>query len=356
MISHKKHMELALKLAEKGKGFTSPNPMVGCIIVKRNSIVGKGYHKKVGEPHAEINALNDAGGKAKDATMYVTLEPCSHWGKTPPCTERIVEAGVREVVIGMKDPNSLVEGYTELKFRGRKTRIGILEKECRKLNEAYTKYIKKKRPFVVVKAAMSLDGKIATRTGDSKYITSRAARKYVHKLRAELDAVMVGINTVLKDDPYLTVRLVKGRDPIKIVVDSKLRMPLNARVLKDPSKLIIATTRKANKSKIKKLQQKGVNVLVIDVKQGRVDLQKLMKALGKLEITSIMIEGGAVLNSAVIKSGIVDKILFFLAPSVIGSGLGAIGDLGITKVGKSIQLKHSSSKKIGKDILVEGYL
>jgi len=204
---------------------------------------------------------------------------------------------------------------------------------------------------------MSLDGKIATRTGDSKYITGREARRYVHQLRAELDAVMVGINTVLKDNPLLTPRLVSGRTPIRIVVDSKLKTPLDANVVKnEPNKLIIAATNKANKAKIKKLQHKGVNVLIVNTKKGMVDLDDLMKQLGKLEITSVMIEGGAELNSEAIKAGIVDKILFFLAPSVIGSGLGAIGDLGITKVDRSIQLKHLSSKKIGKDILVEGYL
>ena len=356
MISHKKFIELALKLAEKGKGTTSPNPMVGCIITKRNQIIGKGYHKKAGESHAEIYALNEAGGKAKDSTMYVTLEPCSHWGKTPPCTEKIVESGVREVIIGMKDPNSKVDGFQELKLRGLKTKMGFLEKECRKLNESYIKYIKTKKPFVVVKAATSLDGKIATKTGDSKYITGREARKYVHKLRAELDGIMVGINTILKDDPQLTVRLVKGKDPIRIVVDSKLKIPLKAKVLKDPTKLVIATTKKASKQRMKKLHQMGANVLVIDTLKGRVDLQKLMKALGKLEITSIMLEGGATLNSSALSAGIVDKIMIFIAPSVIGSGLGAIGDLGITEVDKSIKLKNISSKKIGKDILVEGYL
>ena len=357
MRSHKKYIELALKLAEKGKGTTSPNPIVGALIVKRGSIVGKGFHKKAGQDHAEIMAIKDAGKKAFNGTMYVTLEPCSHWGKTPPCTESIVEAGIREVIIGRKDPNPVVNGFNELKFRGIKTKIGILEKECKKLNEPYIKWMKTKRPFVVVKSAMSLDGKIATRTGDSKYITGREARRYVHQLRAELDAVMVGINTVLKDNPLLTPRLVSGRTPIRIVVDSKLKTPLDANVVKnEPNKLIIAATNKANKAKIKKLQHKGVNVLIVNTKKGMVDLDDLMKQLGKLEITSVMIEGGAELNSEAIKAGIVDKILFFLAPSVIGSGLGAIGDLGITKVDRSIQLKHLSSKKIGKDILVEGYL
>jgi len=357
MISHKKYMELALQLAEKGKGTTSPNPMVGSLIVKRGRIVGKGWHKKCGEAHAEVCALQQAGKKAKDGILYVTLEPCSHWGRTPPCTEQIVQAGIREVVIGMEDPNPIISGYEELKFRGLKVRIGILEEECKKLNEPYIKWMKSKKPFVVVKAAMSLDGRIATRTGDSKYITSKEARKLVHELRAEYDAVMVGINTVIKDDPQLTVRLAKGRNPVKIILDSSLKIPFNANVIKsEPNRLIIATTKKAPKAKIKKLQQNGVHVLVVNMKNGKIDLVGLMGELGKREICSIMIEGGAELNAEAIKSGIVDKILIFISPKLIGEGLAALGDLGINKIDKSIKIKKLDYRKIGKDILIEGYL
>ncbi len=350
-------MELALKLAEKGKGNVSPNPLVGALIVKRGRIVGRGWHKKCGEAHAEVCALKEASKKAKHSIMYVTLEPCSHWGRTPPCTEQIVEAGVREVVIGMKDPNPLINGYHELKFRGIKTRIGILEEECKRLNEPYAKWIKTKKPFVVVKAAMSLDGQIATRTGDSKYITGREACKFVHELRAGYDAVMVGANTVIKDNPQLTVRLVKGRNPIKIVVDSKLRIPMNANIIKnEPAKLIIVTSKKAPKAKIKQLMHRMVHVLVVDMVNGKIDLKELMKELGKREICSILIEGGAELNAEVIRSGIADKVLFFISPQFIGKGLSALGDLGIAKVDKSIKLKKLDYKKIGEDILIEGYL
>ncbi len=354
MISHKKYMDLTIRLAEKGKGITSPNPMVGCIIVKRGRIVGKGFHKKTGTEHAEILAINEAGKKAVNSTMYVNLEPCSHWGKTPPCTEKIVEAGVREVIIAMKDPNPLVEGFRELKFRGIKTKIGILEKEAKKLNEGYSKYMKTKRPFVIMKVAMSIDGKIATSTGDSKYITSKEARTYVHKLRAEIDAVMVGLNTVLRDNPELTPRLVSGKDPMKIVVDSRLKIPKGCNLMKDPSKLIIATTGSASKNEIKKLQQMGVNVVVTKSVNGMVDLHDLIKQLGKHEITSVMIEGGSSLNSSAIKAGIVDKILIFTAPKIIGNGVGAIGNLGITKIGKAIKLKNPMTRKIGNDLLIEG--
>ncbi|MAE42699.1 riboflavin biosynthesis protein RibD [Candidatus Woesearchaeota archaeon] len=349
-------MEIAINLAEKSRGYVSPNPLVGCIIVKRGKIVGKGYHKKYGQEHAEINAIKSAGKKANNATMYVNIEPCSHWGKTPPCTEKVVEAGIREVIVGMEDPNPLVDGYRELKFRGLKTRIGILREQAKKLNEVYIKYAKSKKPFVILKLAMSLDGKIATSTGDSKYITSREARTYVHQIRNDVDAVMIGINTITRDNPLLDSRLIKGKNPIKVIVDSTLKISEKSKVLKDPSKVIIATTKKALKKKIDKLHQKGVTVLILKPKKGLVDLKELIKELGKSEITSIMIEGGAELSGNAIKEGIVNKILMFTAPKLIGNGLGPIKNLGIKKVNKAIKLKNISTKNIGKDILVIGYL
>ncbi|MBI3027019.1 bifunctional diaminohydroxyphosphoribosylaminopyrimidine deaminase/5-amino-6-(5-phosphoribosylamino)uracil reductase RibD [Candidatus Woesearchaeota archaeon] len=349
-------MEIAIKLAEKGRGLTSPNPMVGCIIVKRGRIVGKGYHRKAGTEHAEVMALQDAGKKSINSTLYVNIEPCSHWGRTPPCTEKIVEAGVREVIIGMEDPNTLVDGFKELKFRGLKTKINILEKEAKKLNETYIKYMRTKKPFVTLKVAMSADGKIATSTGDSKYITSKEARAYVHQLRSEVDAVMVGLNTVVRDDPELTPRLFKGKDPMKIVVDSNLKIPKSSNLMKDPAKLIIATSNKAPKNELKKLQQKGVNVIVTKSKNGMVDLQDLTKQLGKHEITSVMIEGGSHLNSSAIKDGIVDKVLIFTAPKIIGNGIGPIAGLGIKKINKAINLKNPVCRRIGNDMLIDGYL
>ncbi|MBI2653186.1 bifunctional diaminohydroxyphosphoribosylaminopyrimidine deaminase/5-amino-6-(5-phosphoribosylamino)uracil reductase RibD [Candidatus Woesearchaeota archaeon] len=349
-------MELAIKFAEKSKGLTSPNPMVGCIIVKRGRIVGKGWHKKAGTEHAEILALQEAGKKAMHSTMYVNIEPCSHWGRTPPCTEKIVGAGVREVIIGMKDPNPVVDGFRELKFRGVKTKIGILEKGAKKLNEIYIKYMRTKKPFVIIKVAMSADGRIATKTGDSKYITSKEARAYVHKLRTEVDAVMVGLNTVIRDNPELTPRLVKGKDPLKIVVDSNLKIPKNCNLMQNPSKLIIAATAKAPKIEIEKLKHKGANVIITKSKNGMVDLQDLMKQLGKHEITSVMIEGGSELNSSAIKADVVDKMLIFTAPKLIGNGKAAIGNLGVNKINKAIELKSPVCSKVGKDMLVEGYL
>ena len=356
LISHKKYMALVLKLAEKGRGLTSPNPMVGCIVVKRGRIVGRGWHRKAGAEHAEVMALSEAGKKAVNSTLYVNLEPCSHWGRTPPCTEKIVEAGVREVIIGMKDPNPIVDGFRELKFRGIKTKIGILEREAKRLNEEYIKYARTKRPFVTIKVAMSADGKIATKTGDSKYITSREARTLVHKLRAEVDAVMVGLNTVIRDDPELTPRLFKGKDPMKIVVDSALKIPKNCNLMKNPSKLIIATTSKAHKTDMEKMHQKGIKVIVAKSSKGMVDLQDLMKQLGKHEITNVMIEGGSELNSSAIKAGVVDKMLIFTAPKLIGNGKGAIGNLGINTIDKAIEMKNVTLAKIGKDMLIEGYI
>jgi len=356
LISHKKYMELTLKLAEKGRGLTSPNPIVGCIIVKRGKIVGKGWHMKAGTEHAEVLAIENAGKKAMNSTMYVNLEPCSHWGRTPPCTEKILEAGVREVIVGIKDPNPLVHGYMELKARGIKTKIGILEDEARKVNEVYLKWMKTKKPFVIIKVAMSADGKIATKTGDSKYITSKEARAYVHKLRTEVDAIMVGLNTVLRDNPELTPRLYKGKDPLKIVVDSSLKMPRNSNLMKEPSKLIIATTNKAPKKEMERLQAKGVTIVVTKSDKGMVDINDLMKQLGRREITSVMIEGGSELNSSAIKAGLVDKIMIFTAPKLIGNGKGAIGNLGITKITKAINLRDPTCRNIGKDMLVEAYI
>ena len=356
MISHKKYMKLTLRLAEKGKGLTSPNPMVGCIIVKRGRIVGKGWHKKAGTEHAEVLAIQDAGKKTVNSTMYVNLEPCSHWGRTPPCTEKILEAGIREVVIGMKDPNPEVHGYMELKARGIKTKIGILENEAKKLNQFFIKWMKTKKPFVIIKVAMSADGRIATKTGDSKYITSKEARTLVHRLRTEVDAVMVGLNTVLRDDPELTPRLYAGKDPLKIVVDSALNIPKKCNLMKNPGKLIIATTSKAPKNEIQKMQDKGIRIITAKSSMGMVDIADLMKQLGRHEITSVMIEGGSELNSSAIKAGVADKILIFTAPKLIGNGHGAIGNLGVSKIDKAINLKDSVCSRIGKDMLVEGYL
>ena len=356
MISHRKYMEMAMQLAEKGRGTTSPNPLVGAVVVKRGKIVGRGYHNKAGSEHAEVRALEEAGQKAVNGILYVTLEPCSHWGRTPPCTDLILQSKVREVIIGMKDPHGVVRGNQILKSQSVKTKIGILEEQLKKQNEVYLKYISKKMPFVLLKAGMTLDGKIATKNGKSKYITGKESLHYVHTLRSNYDAVMVGINTVLSDDPRLTTRLANGKNPLKIIVDSRLRVPLKAKVLRNVDSVIIATTHKSPKNKIKKLEKKGISLIITKTQQGKVDLVQLMKALAEQGVCSVMIEGGSELHAAALQAKIVDKILFFVAPAIMGEGIGAIGDLGITTLDKRIRLKNLMTKRLGKDIMIEAYL
>jgi diaminohydroxyphosphoribosylaminopyrimidine deaminase / 5-amino-6-(5-phosphoribosylamino)uracil reductase len=356
LIPHKKYMQQAVALAKKGMGKTLPNPMVGCIIVKRGQIVGKGYHKEYGSNHAERNALEQAGHKARDSIMYVTLEPCSHWGKTPPCTEEIVNSGVREVIIGMKDPNPNVNGYEILKLRGIKTRIGVLEDECKKMNEAYLKFIQKGMPFVVMKAGMTLDGKIATVTGESKYITGKESQRYVHQLRNDLDVVMVGINTILQDNPLLDSRFVHGKDPVKLIIDTKLSIPLKANVLKNPSRVIIACSNPP-KSKVKSLESVGVRIINVSAKNGLLDLKKVMKIMANMGYAGILLEGGSSVNSSMIKDKLVDKVMLFTSPKILGDdGKGVVGPLGIKELNKVINVNNVSITKMGNDILIEGYL
>ncbi|MCK5283137.1 MAG: bifunctional diaminohydroxyphosphoribosylaminopyrimidine deaminase/5-amino-6-(5-phosphoribosylamino)uracil reductase RibD [Nanoarchaeota archaeon] len=350
-------MQHAISLAKKGGNSVCPNPAVGCLIVKRGQIVGKGYHKICGGKHAEKIALDEAGNKANNSIMYVTLEPCSHWGKTPPCTEEIVNAGVREIVVGMKDPNPRVNGCEILKLRGLRTRIGILEKECMKLNEGYIKYVKKKVPFVCLKAGMSLDGKIATVIGKSKYITGKESLEMVHKLRNDIGLVMVGINTIIKDDPLLDTRLIKGEDTIKLIIDTNLKISLKAKAMKNPKNVIIACSERAPKVKMKKLEKMGVRIIKTKTKNNLVDLNKAMKQLAKLGYYNVLLEGGSLINASMINEKLVDKVMLFTSSKIIGDdGKGVIGPLGIKELNKAISLKDTHIKKIGKDILVEGYL
>lgn len=363
---NEKYMKRVIELALLAKGRTSPNPMVGALIVKGGKIVGEGYHKKAGTPHAEINALDEAGKSARDGIMYINLEPCCHHGRTPPCTKSLIKSGLKKIVVGMVDPNPLVsgKGIKELKEAGIKVSVGLLEKECRKINEIYIKHITTGMPFVLLKVAMSLDGKIATHTKESKWITGKPARERVYQLRDEMDAVMVGIGTVLQDDPNLTVALKKRRvnNPIRIIVDSSLRIPLDANVLKSPNKggirTIIATTNRADDKKIAALKEKGVDVLIIEGSEEKVNLIKLMKELGKREITSVMLEGGSELNSSAIEDGIVDKVMFFIAPRIIGGkdSVPSIGGKGIVKLEDSLNIRDVHIDRIGSDIVVEGYL
>lgn len=360
---HEDFMAMAVALAKKGIGRTSPNPSVGALIVKNGKIIGRGYHKKAGLAHAEINALKEAGLNAKNAEMYVTLEPCNHFGKTPPCTDAVIKAGIKNVFIGMKDPNPLVagSGIRRLRSAGIYVETGILKSECKAINESYIKYITTDTPFVTLKLAATLDGRIATKAGESKWITGKEARKSAHRMRSETDAVMVGIGTILKDNPELTTRLVKGKNPLRIVVDSKLRIPMNAKVLNPEKNTIIATVAgqksEVKNRKLKKLKAKGAEIIALPSKTGAVDLKVLMDKLGKRKITSLMIEGGSTLAASAIKQGIVDKAAIFLAPKMIGKeGLPIVGELGIKRLKDAICLSRLECKKVGEDILVQGYV
>jgi diaminohydroxyphosphoribosylaminopyrimidine deaminase/5-amino-6-(5-phosphoribosylamino)uracil reductase len=354
-------MKRALRLAEAGRGKTSPNPMVGAVLVRRGRVVGEGYHAKVGEAHAEIIALHQAGENAKGAVLYLNLEPCTHFGRTPPCVPRVVRAGLKRAVIGMEDPNPLVngKGIEALRKSGLDVKVGVLEKECQKLNEAFCKYILTKQPFVVLKAAATLDGKIATRNGESKWISGETSRRFVHRLRAQVDGVLVGIGTVLRDDPLLTSRMKEGKEPYRIIVDSRLKIPEDARVFEhSPSEVILATTGSAPREKIERLEKKGARVLIIDSKGGRVDLRIGLKKLGEMGLMNILVEGGSQISGSFLDEGLIDKFLLFLSPKWLGDpqAPGIFGGRGVSKLKEAVTLKKIKTKRIGEDILVEGYL
>jgi len=354
-------MRRALRLAEKGRGRTSPNPMVGAILVKDGNVVGEGYHMKVGEAHAEIVALQQAGEEAKRAVLYLNLEPCTHYGKTPPCAPKVIEAGVKRVVIGIEDPNPLVKGkgIEMMRKAGLDIETGILEEECRKLNEAFCKYILKKEPFVILKVAATLDGKIATRDGDSKWISGETSRRFVHKLRNRVDGVLVGIGTVLKDDPQLTARIRGGRDPYRIVLDSWLKIPEEAKVIGTfPSKAIIAATGLAPKDKIEKLEKKGVQILILDSQEGKINLKSCLSKLGEMGITSLLVEGGSRVNGSFLDEGLIDKFLLFLSPRLMGDhqALGIFGGRGGSTLQEAVALKEIKTRRFGKDLLIESDL
>lgn len=359
-------MSLALRLAKKGEGTTSPNPLVGAVLVKRGKIIGKGYHKKAGLPHAEIEAFNDAakkGNSLKGATLYVTLEPCCHTNKrTPPCVKAIIEKGISKVYVSMLDANPEVsgKGVKLLRRNGIEVKVGILEDKAKELNEAFTKYITTRKPFVILKLASTLDGKIAAYTGDSKWIGSTTQRKHAHLLRAKADGILVGIETALKDNPSLNVRLPnkKNMDPIPIVLDSKLRIPLDSNLLKIHKNVIIATSEKSKPKKIFQLRNQGATILYINKdKNGQLNLKELMRKLGKAEIMSVLIEGGSKVAASALKSKIVDKVVFFYAPKIVGAeGISMIGELGIASIKKSIEINRIKTKKIGDEIMIEGYL
>lgn len=354
-------MGRALELAQKAYGRTSPNPMVGAVVVKRGKIVGEGYHSRAGQPHAEIEALRLAGSMAKNADLYVNLEPCCHFGRTPPCTNAIIEAGIKRVFVGMLDPNKLVggKGLRALKAQGIESVSGILEKECLKLNEAFIKVMKTGIPFVIMKSAMSLDGKIATRSGDSRWITGELARNHVHKIRSHVDAIMAGTETVLKDNPRLTCRLKTGtvKHPVRIVLDRRNRVPLTANIFKNScsQSVIYVTGPDISSTRRKALAKQNVEILISRFGENGFYIKHLLRELAKRGLNSILLEGGAELNASVLKAGVVDRVIAFISPILIGGAEapGFLGGQGVMKVNRALSLKDLKVTKIGDDLMVE---
>ena len=357
------YMKTALRLAARGAGRVSPNPMVGAVVVRRGEIVGRGYHRRLGGPHGEVEALRDAGEKARGATLYVTLEPCNHQGRTPPCTQAVLEGGVHRVVIATLDPNPQVTGggAAHLAAQGLKVEIGLLEAEARRLNAAWFKWVTTGLPLVIAKAACSLDGRIATATGHSQWLTGEAARNFGHRLRHRTDAILVGLGTVLADDPQLTARLPRGRgkDPIRLVLDSHLRLPLSARLLHLGSTAAtwVACTAKAPKEKMQAIEQQGAEVLVLPEEKGRVALKPLLTLLGQRQVQSLLVEGGAETLGSFFDQRLVDKFYFFYAPKILGGrrALGVVGGQGATHLKDALQAKELGIRRLGADLLISGY-
>ena len=352
-------MEIALELARRGEGWVNPNPITGAVVVKNGVIIGRGYHKAFGGPHAEVFALKEAGENTRGATLYVTLEPCCHHGKTPPCTRLIVDAGIKRAVIACRDPNPLVngQGIGHLHEAGIEVTEGVLEEGAKRLNEIFFKFITTHLPFVQLKLAMSLDGKIATRTGDSKWITGEASRREAHRLRRKFAAVLVGLKTVIVDDPRLTVRHVLGKDPIRVVLDGQGKIAVEATLLRDAGRTIIATVA-MSRDKEQALLDLGVEVWRLPADQGQVDLKSLLKRLGEEGIDSVLVEGGGEAAASFLSARLVDKVSFFIAPIIIGGhdAVPAVGGIGSEYVFEGILLHDIEVEQVGQDTLYTGYL
>jgi len=356
------YMKQALRLAEKGRGYTSPNPMVGAVIVKDGRIVGKGWHERAGGPHAEVNAISDAGSRAVGATLYVTLEPCNHQGRTPPCTEAILSAGISRVVAAMADPNPDVagNGCEYLRSKGLDVTIGVCEKEAQRLNEVFVKYVRTKRPFVILKCAATLDGRIATQNGDSRWVTGPEARKHVHEMRHAVDAIMVGIGTVKADNPSLTTRIdgTEGKDPVRIILDTGLSISEDAKVICQDSeaKTLIVTGPDDFGQKERTISARGAEIVRAPVNSAGIDLKRLMEILGSRGLTSLLIEGGSRVAASAIASGIVDKACFFYAPKILGGdGIPICTGPGPALMKDAVQVSISGVLRLGPDIMVEAY-
>jgi len=359
------YMKQALSLAKLALGLVSPNPAVGAVVVKDGEVVGQGYTQPPGSWHAEVMALKQAGEKAKGGVMYVTLEPCCHYGHTPPCTQAIIAAGISRVYLAMLDPNPLVSGRgaDELEREGVKTYVGEHEEEAREINEAYIKFITTGMPLVTAKFAVSLDGKIATKNGDSQWISGSEARKYVHRLRYTADAIMAGANTVIADDPHLTCRY-GGRggkakkQPLRVIVDGRGRTPATAQIFSEPGKVLLVVSKLSKPEKREALAQVGAEILELPSEEGLVDLKRLLKVLAEREITSVLVEGGGILLGSLFDHELIDKVVAFIAPIIIGGeeAKTAVAGKGIDKVIDAIKLEHVSVEKFGEDLMISGYV
>jgi diaminohydroxyphosphoribosylaminopyrimidine deaminase/5-amino-6-(5-phosphoribosylamino)uracil reductase len=354
-------MRMACGLAMRAAGRTSPNPMVGAVLVREGKIIATGFHRFAGGKHAEVHALERAGARARGSTLYINLEPCSHQGRTPPCAPVLIRAGIKEIVVGMRDPNPIVSGrgLRQLRRAGVRVRSGVLEAECQQLNEAFTKYITQKIPFVILKLAASLDGKIATRSGDARWISGADSRNAVHQLRNRVDAVLVGAGTVLADNPQLTCRIAGGRDPWRIILDARLRIPLSAQLLRhrEPEKNIIITSRQVSKRKVQALEALGAHVWQFAPRNEQIPWLPILKRLGAVDILNVLIEGGATTAASALRDKVVDKLLLFYAPKILGGDARAmIGALGIRRVRYALRVKCMEVGMSGADLLVSGYL
>ena len=362
MTLDERYMFIALELASTARGNTSPNPLVGAVIVKNDRIVGVGFHQKAGEAHAEVHAFQMAGDHAKGATLYVTLEPCSHYGKTPPCVELVISKKVSRVVIAMEDPNELVagRGIRRLQEEGIEVTVGVLEKEARRLNERFICNMVHKRPFIISKYAMTLDGKIATHTGDSKWITSEEARLDVHQLRHEVDGILVGIQTVLKDNPSLTTRLPhkKGKNPTRIVLDSELQTPLHYQICNEEARTIIITKDTVSKAKAQGYIDKGIQVLYVPTTNGKLDLTKALHQLLAIGITDILVEGGGSVHASFFKERLVDKVITYIGPKILGGkdSITPVAGMNPDWMKEATNLKFDEVEKIGPDLKITSYL
>ena len=360
-MEDKNYMQRAIELAKKGAGFVNPNPMVGAVIVKDGKVIGEGYHEQFGGLHAERNALKDCkakGNSPSGATLYVTLEPCCHYGKTPPCTEAIIESGIGRVVIGTLDVNPVVagKGAEILRSNGIRVEVGLLAEECKKLNRVFNKFVVTGQPYIVMKYAMTADGKIATATGESKWITGDEARENVHRLRKNLSGIMVGVNTVITDNPMLDCRLDESaKNPVRIICDSYLRTPLDSNVVKTADKIdtIIATSC-GDEKKVAEYEKRGCKILILPKEKTGIDLKSLMLELGKMGIDSVLIEGGGTLNYSALESKIVDEIHIHMAPKIFGgSSKSPVEGLGIDDITKAIKLNPISTTWAGEDLIIE---